>query len=37
MMCDANLEAVALSVGSVTLSDDWCQSAPVGHVWKEGA
>lgn len=37
MMCDANLEAVALSVGSVTLCDDWCQSAPVGHVWKEGA
>lgn len=37
MMCGANWEAIALSVGSVTLCDGWWQSVPVGQVWKEGA
>lgn len=36
-MCDAHLRTVVLSVGSVTLCDDWWQSVPVGQVWKEGA
>lgn len=34
---DAHLEAVALSVGSVTLCSGWWQSASVGNVRKEGA
>lgn len=36
-MCDAHLEAVALSVGSVTLCDDWQQWVPVGKACEEGA
>lgn len=37
LMRDAHLKAVALSVGSVTLCDDWWGTVPVGLVWKEGA
>lgn len=37
LVCDAHLEAVVLSVGSVTLCDDWRQWVPVGKVWEEGA
>ncbi len=37
LMCDAHLKAVALSVGSVTLCDDWWEAMPVGLIWKEGA
>jgi hypothetical protein len=33
----AHWRTVVMSVGSVTLCDDWWQSAPVGQVWKEGA
>lgn len=33
----AHWRAVVMSVGSVTLCDDWWQSVPVEQVWKEGA
>lgn len=32
LMRDAHLKAVALSVGSVTLCDDWWEAVPVGLV-----